>query len=523
MKNQFYKDSRDSKEKKSAPSKSSNFRAERKTSNPKYSSKSEFERTRFERREQTQEPDFERTKFEKPEKNAKRDSHASWRNNVRQKKTVSIRKELFDEKSIPEDAAKIIANFDKVIEDVMHLSGKQKVTLPAAVKNLSHQLTDERGTRRLGYMNEASFLSAYVNYFMWWNLVRLCRLFANLPKSAFNFDDETVALDIGSGPLTIPIALWLSRPELRSKKIVWYCLDLSSQALSLGEEIYLSVAAKTIAAAASAATAASSESKNEKTSEKKAEKTFEPWKIIRVKGSLGTAIKEKADFVTCGNTFNEIIQRNEMPTDFLAKKYSSQLISYLKDEKDNAEKKQNILLIEPGDPHSARFISLIRNAFIRQNFKPVAPCPHIEECPMAGRTGGRATNASGKNTKWCNFAFSTDSAPKTLLRLSEKAGIPKERASLSFIFVSRDANQKKDAEQTAQNPENEKIFIRIASDFIKLPEIRRSGYYACSKYGMLLAVDENHIQPKNGELLQIRTPENLDERDQKSGAIIVKI
>ncbi len=510
MKNQFYKDSfyKDSREKKSSQGKAARLQSERKMSNPKYSSKSEPERTRFERTETEQ--------TQKPEKIAKRDSHANWRNSVRQKKTVSIRKELFDEKSIPEDAAKIIVNFDKVIEDVMHLSGKQKVTLPAAVKNLSHQLTDERGTRRLGYMNEASFLSAYVNYFMWWNLVRLCRLFANLPKSAFNFDDKTVALDIGSGPLTIPIALWLSRPELRSKKIVWYCLDLSSQALSLGEEIYLSVAAKTIAAAVS-------KSEDEKSPEKKAEKTFEPWKIIRVKGSLGTAIKEKADFVTCGNTFNEIIQRNEMPTDFLAKKYSSQLISYLKDEKDDAEKKQNILLIEPGDPHSARFISLIRNAFIRQNFKPVAPCPHTEECPMAGRTGGRATNANGKNTKWCNFAFSTDSAPKTLLRLSEKAGIPKERASLSFIFVSRDSKQKKEEAPKTQNPENEKIFIRIASDFIKLPEIHRSGYYACSKYGMLLAVDENHIQPKNGELLQIRTPENLDERDQKSGAIVVKI
>lgn len=509
MKNQFYKDSfyKDSREKKSSQGKAARFQSERKMSNPKYSSKTEPERTRFERTEQTQ----------KPEKNARRDSHANWKNTVRQKKTISIRKELFDEKSIPEDAAKIIANFDKVIEDVMHLSGKQKVTLPAAVKNLSHQLTDERGTRRLGYMNEASFLSAYVNYFMWWNLVRLCRLFANLPKSAFNFDDDTIALDIGSGPLTIPIALWLSRPELRTKKIVWYCLDLSSQALSLGEEIYLSVAAKTIAAAAV------SKSEDEKSPEKKAEKAFEPWKIIRVKGSLGTPIKEKADFVTCGNTFNEIIQRNEMPTDFLAKKYSGQLVSYLKEEKDSSEKSQNILLIEPGDPHSARFISLIRNAFIRQDFRPVSPCPHAGECPMAGRTGGRATNASGKNTKWCNFAFSTDSAPKPLLKLSEKAGIPKERASLSFIFVSRDSDQKKEEKQKNQNSENEKIFIRIASDFIKLPEIHRSGYYACSKYGMLLAVDENHVQPKNGELLQIRAPENLDERDQKSGAVIVKI
>ena len=470
-----------------------------------------FNDSREKKASQTSRSDFQAA--QRTEKNARKDSHANWKSTFRQKKTVFIRRELFDEKMIPEDSAKIIANFDKVLENVTRLSGKQKVTLPAAVKSLSHQLTDERGTRRLGYMNEASFLSAYVNYFMWWNLVRLCRLFANLPKSAFDFDDNTVALDIGSGPLTIPIALWLSRPELRSKKIVWYCLDLSSSALSLGEEIYLSIAAKTIAAA----TASKGE---EAESKKKSEKTAEPWKIIRIKGSLGTAIKEKADFITCGNIFNEIIQRNEMPTDFLAKKYSSQIISYLKKE---PGQKQNILIIEPGDPHSARFISLIRDAFIRQNFTPIAPCPHMESCPMAGRTGGRATNAYGKNTKWCNFAFSTDSAPKSLLRLSEKAGIPKERASLSFILVSRGLENKNETEFKPKTDGNEKIFIRIASNFIRLPEIHKSGYYACSKYGMLLAIDENFVQPKNGELLQIAAPKNLEERDKKSGALIIKI
>lgn len=453
----------------------------------------------------------------------KRDSHANWKNLKNSKKTVSLRRELFNEKSITEDAKNIIENFDKILESVSRLSGKQKVSLPGAIKNLSHQLTDERGARRLGYMNEASFLSAYTNYFMWWNLVRLCRLFANLPKSAFSFGDAAVALDIGSGPLTIPTALWLARPELRSKKITWYCLDLSSGALSLGEEIYLSVAAKTIAAS-------SSESPENKSSKD----LLEPWKIIRVKGALGTQIKEKADFITCANAFNEIVQRNEMPTDFLAKKYSDQLSSYLaplSDEKANAEdknQKQTILLVEPGDPHSARFVSLMRGAFLRRGFEPLAPCTHTEECPMSGRTGGRATNSAGRNAKWCNFAFSTDSAPKNLLRLSEKAGIPKERASLSFILLSRASEQDfrksgRSEEFQKNNDKSGKTFIRITSDFIKLPEIHKSGYYACSKFGLLLAVDENHVQPKNGELLQIKTPDFLDGRDEKSGALIVKI
>lgn len=434
--------------------------------------------------------------------NKNHDTHANWKNQ-RANKTVFLRRALFDEKSIPEDAKKIIENFDKVLENVKSLSGKQKVSLPGSIKNLSHQLTDERGTRRLGYMNEASFLSAYVNYFMWWNLVRLCRLFANLPKSAFDFGENPIALDIGSGPLTVPIALWLSRPELRSKKITWYCLDLSQKALSLGEEIYLSIAAKTIA---------------------ESEKPLEPWKIIRIKGALGTGIKEKVDLITCANAFNEIIQRNEMPTDFLAKKYSDSLISYLDSNKSpDDDKKQTVLLVEPGDPHSARFISLMRGAFIRRGFAPVAPCTHAENCPMAGRTGERATNAFGKNAKWCNFAFSTDDAPKNLLRLSEKAGVPKERASLSFVLLSRSVIARREAAKQSQK--TDKMFIRIASDFIKLPEIHKSGYYACSEIGLLLAVDESNVHPKNGELLQIKMPENLGEleTDQKSGALIVRI
>ena len=437
--------------------------------------------------------------FPSHQKSNRNRTHAHRKESQERKKSASLRRELFDESKIPSESKHIIEHFDDIVSSVRNLSGKQKVALYGKIKNLSHQLTDDRGSRRLGYMNEAASISAYISYFMWWNLVRMTRLFANLPKSAFESlanSEKPVALDVGSGTLTVVIALWLARPELRSKKISWYCLDLSQTALSAGEELYLAIAAKTLS------------------------ENAEPWNIIRVKGALGTSIKEKADFIACANVFNEILQRNEQPTDFLAKKYTGDLLSYLKSEE------STVLLVEPGDPHSARFISLMRDALLRRDFLPVAPCTHTAECPMAGRTNGRTTNAQGKNAKWCNFAFDTESAPARLLKLSEKAGLPKERASLSFVISKKSVVEPVETAKKLNDerePLSEKTFIRIASDFIRLPDLHKSGYYACSELGLLLAIDEHHIQPKNGELLQIKTPDYLDEIDQKSGGIIVRI
>lgn len=170
-------------------------------------------------------------------------THEHRKETSQKKKAASIRREMFLESTLQEDSIQIIKDFDKIVADVRNLSGKQKLSLYGAIKNLSHQLTDDRNSRRLGYMNEAGYISAYINYFMWWNLVRMCRLFANLPNSAFEplaKSENPVAIDIGSGTLTVVIALWLSRPELRAKKIKWYCMDLSQTALSAGEDLYLS-------------------------------------------------------------------------------------------------------------------------------------------------------------------------------------------------------------------------------------------------------------------------------------------
>ena len=225
---------------------------------------------------------------------------------------------LFKENKLDKKSQELLENFDRVVQGVRPLNSKQLQKLPENIKALSHQLTDQRSERRLGYMNESVQLSSYVRYYTWWNLVRLTKLFSNLPAASFP-NKECICLDIGSGPLTLVISLWLSRPELRELNLTWYCLDVSSNSMALGEDVYLSIVAQTGGT---------------------------PWKIVRVKGSFGTGtfIKEKADFITCANMFNELDQASDMPPEFQSKKYYDQLCSYKNDD-------CKFLLIEPGVPN----------------------------------------------------------------------------------------------------------------------------------------------------------------------------
>ena len=402
---------------------------------------------------------------------------------------------LFDQKNLPQDAQKLLLDFDKIIQGIQPLNSRQLQQLPGNIRNLSHQMTDDRATRRLGYMNEHIQLSSYVRYFTWWNLVRLTRLFANLPEECFPASD-CMCLDLGSGPLTLVTALFLARPELRSRKLTWYCLDVSANSMALGEDIFLSVCAKL---------------------------NQEPWQIIRVKGSFGTSIKQKAAFITCANMFNELDQASDMPPEYRVKKYFDQLQHY-------AEKEARFLLIEPGVPKAARTLVLLRDRFIKNGNRIIAPCPHAEKCPMDGFKA-----YTGSKCKWCNFAFETADAPKNLQKLSEQAKLPKERATLSFIAVTSGVSEERHGGPEAlegQDPHEHALSIRITSDKIKLPNYM-CGFYGCSELGLVLVTlpDANNTKlpkapfvPRSGDLIQvkIKTPDSLP-KDEKSGGLIIKI
>jgi hypothetical protein len=328
-------------------------------------------------------------------------------------------------------------------------------------------------------LNEPAALTAYTHYYYWWNLVRLTRLFAGLNAESFCIPENGVCLDIGSGPLTVPVALWLSHPELRSRKMTWYCLDRSRTALSLGEELYLAIAARTMTGTAPGAT--------------------EPWSIVRVQGEAGLPIRKSAHFVAAANVLNEVLETANRNPEQLAHSTAAMLASYAAVDNEAA-----VLLVEPGVPPSARFLSLVRDALITKNWQILSPCPHNGGCPMDGN----------RVNKWCHFTFSTADSPKPLRDLSDSVGLPKDRAALSFLLATSKPHP------LASAPASSALLIREASDPIALPG-NRIGFYGCSQLGLTLLECATGAIPRgvcSGALVSVPVPVNAPPVDGKSGA-----
>jgi hypothetical protein len=419
---------------------------------------------------------------------------------------------------IPGESKKILDDFGAIVQRVRPLSSKQQLALSTQIRTLFHFLADERGARRRGYMNDKALLGAYTRSYHWWNLVRLTRLFAGLkdallpPLTAQGAqapfvprtdgamgEAETVCVDLGAGPLTVATALWLACPELRSRRLLWYCVDSSKNALALGEELFLAVCAVTMAR-----NTAGNES---------------PWRIVRVAGDIGAPIRQRAWLVTAANVLNELADniRPDTPrggpkSARLAQGFASTLASY-------AVPDGLILAVEPGVPQSAALLSEMRDAFALTGRPILAPCTHGGHCPMPGWTG---RPRDGERGKWCNFGFSTQDAPKALRKVSKDAGLPKDRAALSFLLAggASDAGAVKSPVKP-QEPQNarlpQKVDVRVISDAMHLPG-NRIGCYGCSNLGLILLempAASNH-PPAPGSLVTVENrPLGIDA---KSGA-----
>lgn len=388
----------------------------------------------------------------------------------------------------------MLNDFDAVIRSVRPLTVRQTQQLPADVRRLFHYLTDERGARRSGYLNETPVLTAYLYYYHWWNLVRLSSLFAGMPASAMPGADmpgggEIVCADIGCGPLTVPTALWLSRPELRARKLTWYCVDTSQNALSVGTDLFYACAARAPSAAPRG----------------------EPWRIIKVKGSFGTELRKKACFVSAANMFNEFVHEGVQPLEQTARRCAVQLDAYtLKAESSAAAYRSRIFVAEPGIPQNARFLSFLRASLMKRRYEPVSPCPHGGACALDARRGG----------KWCHFVLDAPSAaPRALREFSKKAQLEKTRAAVSFVlmeYAPRGAPRCADAVP-------ESVLLRAASDPIRLPR-GQVGFYCCSRYGLaLLRTDAAHAAAiRSGDLLHVPVPAH-ETRDEKTGARVFEL
>jgi hypothetical protein len=419
-----------------------------------------------------------------------------------------------------------------LIEKTFPIPARFRRTAPRSVAELSRLLTSGRGDRSPAYLNHPPALYAYLRYFLPWNVYRLCRL---LPSLDLPLAPGDRILDLGAGPLTLSIALWLCRPELRALPLEFRCLDRSKAALEAGKKLFAAIAAgseifssRTPGAAHPPAGALPSSSA--------------AWTFSTAGGELGRSLHgntggDKGPALTAViNVYNEVFQAvppgDDEGLSRLAEAQAALLAAH-------AGKGGRILVVEPGVPRSGRFIALLRDALGKRGFPPRFPCVHNGPCPFPGPRpprrfspgrgaagGGTAAEdaenrAPGKTlSKWCHFAFDTQDAPAALQHLSAAAGLPKDRATLSFLLAGPAAAGRETPSVPAASGAG--FPVRIISDPFPVGGGQEEwGRYGCAGGGMVLVRGgRDRIESLvSGILVEAAS---TGRRDSKSGALLCR-
>ena len=393
----------------------------------------------------------------------------------------------------PESLIKALALLPGIFDESIPISYRQRKDLRRTIRSLWEDLTSEKEHRTSEYLSSPAYSSSYIRYFLPWNIIRLSSVFSQLPIS---LEQGSTIADIGSGPLTLPISLYISRPELRTKALTIYCTDKTERILKQGLVIFEQLCVRLSG-------------------------NIPPWKIIPLRQSFGTYLPEKVDLLTAANVFNEFFWKGKEPLAERAAGTARLLRNHVKEN-------GRIFLLEPGDPRSGSFIASVRSALLSSGAEILAPCPHSLACPMPGmfrsdesrvEHGTPALVMPKRREKypWCHFTIPATAAPHWLRSLSEDAGLPKEKLVFSFLFAALTTTNSKPNEVMLLPPS-----VRIVSEAFYLPG-GRTGRYACSSRGYsLIRYDSTAQVLSSGDLIPLvessKPPQELDE---KSGAIIL--
>ncbi len=365
---------------------------------------------------------------------------------------------------------KALQDLPKALDAVLPLQAKHRRTLPYAIEELSSRLTVERGLIKQAYWSAPRLTAAYMWYFLPWNILRLTRLLSSLhlpepkpmPTRANGKVKPRVFVDMGSGPLSLPIALWLAKPEWREYELNVLCLDTSPHPLQLGQKLFTAIAGEQ-----------------------------SPWRIIPVRAQLETAHVEihKVDglpwLISAANVCNELKLQEER-----AYKIMENLKPNLR------ANDASLLIIEPGTRLGGKTIVTMREAAIEHELNPISPCPHLQECPLE------------ETRTWCHFTFDVSGSPKWLNDLSAAAKLRKDALSLAFVLLSN------------TEPKDDSNKARIISAPFKVPTLLGESRYACCSQG--LALLGNATDLPSGALVELKQNQNQGRTDSKSGAIILE-
>ncbi len=377
---------------------------------------------------------------------------------------------------LPQEVQNKLLHLPKALQAALPMQSKHQRQLPFAVEELSMRLTSERGLGHQPYWSAPRFTAAYVWYFLPWNILRLTRLFLGLnlpaptplPLKEGGEAKPRIFADMGSGPLSLPIALWLAKPAWRDIPLTVLCTDASPHPLQIGQKIFTEIAGKD-----------------------------SPWRIVTSRAQLESTGQEMQKLqgipwlITAANVCNELKPRAGQSLDERLSNVLERLSPHMQ------TKDASLLFIEPGTRLGGKTIVSLRDAAESCMLYAVSPCPHNAPCPLED------------SRTWCHFTFDTAGSPDWLNELSASAKLRKDALSLAFVHISH-------KEPTyAHN-------ARIISAPFQVPNIPGFSRYACCAQGLALLGNAAHTP--SGALVPLKdTSENDKTRtDAKSGAFILE-
>lgn len=364
--------------------------------------------------------------------------------------------------SLAPDVATALAAYPELLRRELALSPGMERAMPRAVRDLSLSLTAEReGGPKPGYLSEPRTLAAYAWYFLPWNLLRLSRL---LPALPLEIPDDGLVCDLGAGPLTFLQALWLSRPDLRKKRLRFLCVDRSRRALDLGLGLFRRLAGFDPAAPDA------------------------PWRVRVMRGEYWQGLSEDASLVALVNLANELGGGAREPLDARMGRLAGQVADAL-------VPGGRALVVEPGTRLGWRCLLGLREAFLEMGLGLDAPCPHGEECSLL----------AAHTRAWCHFTMSPAGAPAWLAALSERLRLGKTRLSLSFLLAAK------------QPPAFAANTVRVVSGAFSLADAPGAAVYGCSPEGLVVLQAPDGRAPRPGDAVTLPVPADAP-RDPKSGA-----
>lgn len=403
--------------------------------------------------------------------------------------------------ALSEDFLRGLELLPKAIEKVWHIPAQKRKNLPEDISALSQLLTRGRADLDLPYWHKAANVSAYLYYFLPWNIIRLGKLFSALPLPVPQIEAgcKPLLLDMGSGPLALPIALWLAKRDWRALPLRILACDTAKQPMELGRDIFnelaLLMGERAWQSHLHSAPAHKAQSAFQIFQSREEDDKIYPWLLCEA------------------NILNELLSKNperkeydeadssETGTDCEASLLGRLLSAWLPVWK-KSPARALALFVEPGTRLGGDAIMNLRRCALELDFQALAPCTHDNGCPLLGKTRKHGSQAES----WCHFTFSALGAPDWLKKLSHEAGLEKKSLSLSMLLLGEQHGDGK--------KEN---FSRVISRPFPVPDLAGQARYACGHNGLQLL--ENAGYPESGSLTRAQSKKPA-QRDKKSGAMV---